>query len=144
MPDRVSRFTISVPPELLASFDEVSASKGYSSRSEAVRDALRDYLVAHNWIAEGENATSEVAGTITLVFDHEIRNVATELLERQRHSGASVLSTLFIPLDGRNCLGVVAIRGRRADVAALADCLISLHGVKFGRLTHATTGDGIA
>jgi len=138
MPDTVARFTISVAPELLSMFDEVSASKGYASRSEAVRDAIREYLVAHEWSAEG--ADGEVVGTVTLVYDHEIRHLSEELLERQHRHLAHVLSSMHVHLDRRNCLEVIVVRGQRTEVAALADELISLRGVKHGRLVCTTTG----
>lgn len=138
MPDSVARFTVSIPPELLATFDEVCASKGYGSRSEAVRDAIRDYLVAHNWTNdEGEG---EVVGSVTLVYDHESRRLSDELVERQHRSHAHVLSSLHVHLDARNCMEVVVLRGSRKEVAALADELISLRGVKHGRLVCSTTG----
>jgi CopG family nickel-responsive transcriptional regulator len=138
MPDNVSRFTISIAPELLATFDEVCAGKGYASRSEAVRDAIRDYLVAHEWTAQGERG--EVVGTITLLYDHEIRRLSDELLERQHEHHSHVLSTMHIHLDARNCLEVVVVRGTAHEVAHLADALISLRGVKHGRLVCTTTG----
>jgi CopG family transcriptional regulator, nickel-responsive regulator len=138
MPDSVARFTISVPPELLATFDEVSAGKGYTSRSEAVRDAIREYLITHDWGAKGDEG--EVVGTITLVYDHEIRKLSDELLERQHRKHTHVLSSLHVHLDARNCLEVVVVRGTGKEVAALADELISLRGVKHGRLVCGTTG----
>ena len=138
MPDSVARFTISVPPELLATFDEVCAGKGYTSRSEAVRDAIRDYLIAHEWASHEDEG--EVVGTITLVYDHEIRKLSDELLERQHRKHAQILSSLHVHLDARNCLEVVVVRGTGREVAALADLLISLRGVKHGRLVSSTTG----
>ncbi len=82
MRDSLERFTISIPAGLLRSFDTVCASKGYASRSEAVRDAIRDYLAAHNWGVEGD--TREMVGTITLVYDHQVRGLSDDLRKRQR------------------------------------------------------------
>jgi CopG family transcriptional regulator, nickel-responsive regulator len=141
MPDSVARFTISVPPELLSTFDEVCASKGYASRSEAVRDAIRDYLIQHDWDLEGDE--KEVVGTITLVYDHQVRHLSDELLERQHRQHTHVLSSLHLHLDAHNCLEVVVVRGTKTEVAALADELISLRGVKHGRLVAASAGSDI-
>lgn len=138
MPDNVARFTISIAPELLATFDEICAGKGYVSRSEAVRDAIRDYLVSHEWAAQGEHG--EVVGTITLLYDHEMRRLSDELVERQHQHHAHVLSSLHIHLDPKNCLEVVVVRGSAQQVQELADGLISLRGVKHGRLVCTTTG----
>lgn len=141
MPESVARFTISIPPELLTTFDEVCAGKGYASRSEAIRDAIRDYLIAHDWATAGDDR--EVVGTITLVYDHESRRLTDELTERQHRRHAQVLSSLHIHLDPRNCLEVVVVRGSGQEVAALADELISLRGVKHGRLVCTTTGSDL-
>ena len=141
MPESVARFTISIPPELLATFDEVCAGKGYASRSEAIRDAIRDYLIAHDWA--GSNDDHEVVGTITLVYDHESRRLTDELTERQHRHHTHVLSSLHIHLDRHNCLEVVVVRGTGKEVAALADELISLRGVKHGRLVCSTTGSDL-
>lgn len=140
MPDAVARFTISIPPDLLTTFDEVCASKGYTSRSEAVRDAIRDYLVAHEWSGEEATNGQEVVGTITLVYDHEVRRLPDELLERQHRHHPRVLSSLHIHLDEKNCLEVVVVKGTGSEVTALADELISLRGVKHGRLVCSTAG----
>ena len=139
MPDSVARFTISVPPELLFTFDEVSAGKGYASRSEAVRDALREYLVSHEWAAADGDGRA-VVGTITLLYDHQVRRLGEELLERQHRHHAYVLSSLHVHLDARNCLEVIVVRGSAAEVTTLADSLISLRGVKHGKLVCTAVG----
>jgi CopG family transcriptional regulator, nickel-responsive regulator len=145
MPDSVARFTISIPPDLLTTFDEVIARKGYASRSEGIRDAIRDYLVAHDWAEDGVEGDEqgEVVGTVTLVYEQETQQLAEELLEWQRFEHQRVLSTLRVFMDERNCLEVVVVRGTPEQVALLADALISLRGVKFGRLVYATTGSAL-
>lgn len=141
MPDAVARFTISIPPELLTTFDEVCASKGYTSRSEAVRDAIRDYLVSHDW--SGGNGAGEVVGTITLVYDHDTRRLTDELLERQHRNHSRVLSSLHVHLDAKSCLEVVVVKGSGPEVTAFADELISLRGVKHGRLVCSASAGGL-
>src|SRR5687768_3763578 len=113
MADTVARFTISVPPSLLAKFDEVCAGKGYTSRSEAVRDAIREYLVTHEWSTGGD--THEVVGTITLVYDHELRHLSNELVERQHRHHTHILSAMHVHLDERNCLEVLVVRGSQVE-----------------------------
>ena len=137
MPDHVSRFTVSLPPELLTSFDDVSARKGYGSRSEAVRDAIRDYLVAHDWSTE--SGDGEVVGTLTLVCERGSL-ARVEQSARPVRTDVRVLSALTVPLEEPNHLEVLVLRGGREAVVGLADSLISLRGVKFGRLVCATTG----
>ncbi len=134
MSEPVARFTVSIPPDLLEGFDNVCAKKGYSSRSEAIRDAIRDYLVSHAWDEAETQSDAELVGSIVLLYDHEIRKLSEELLEHQHHHHSHVLSSLHVHLDARNCLEVIVVRGNRAEVTQLADSLIALKGVKFGRL----------
>jgi len=138
MPDHVARFTISLPPDLMAGFDDVSARKGYASRSEAVRDAIRDCLVAHDWSEGG--AEAEVAGTLTLVCERAALGRLEQLWRAGSEDTSPVLSALTVPLEDPSYLQVLVLRGRREAVAALADALISARGVKFGRLVCACTG----
>lgn len=142
MSEPVARFTVSVPQPLLNNFDEICAEKGYGSRSEAVRDALRDYLVNHQW--QHDRASGQVVGAIVLVYDHAMRRLSDELLERQHHHHHQVLSSMHVHLDERNCLEVIIVRGTGEQVTQLADALISLRGVKHGRLVSTTTGSDIA
>lgn len=137
MPDSVARFTISIPPELLATFDEVCAGKGYASRSEAIRDAIRDYLISHDWSVEADGR--EVVGTITLIYGAGARRLAEELAERQSRRKTQLLSTLHVPLDTERSIAVVVVRGSGREVTALADELISLRGVEHGRLVCSAT-----
>lgn len=138
MPDSVVRFTVSVPPDLLAQFDEVCAGKGYASRSEAVRDSIRDYLVGHTWTTAGaEGDQDEVIGTLTLLCDTTSRRLSEELRERIGRNPSQVVTTLQAPVDSDTSLEVAVVRGNRADVMALADEIISLRGVKHGRLVAA-------
>ncbi|MBM3458465.1 MAG: nickel-responsive transcriptional regulator NikR [Armatimonadetes bacterium] len=142
MSEPLSRFTVSIPQSLLEQFDAVSAGKGYGSRSEAVRDAIRDSLVEHQWTESRE--AGEVVGTIVLVYDHQTRRTSEELIDQQHHHHHNVLSSLHIHLDERNCLEVIVVRGTGSEVSHLADALISLRGVKHGRLVCSTTGTDLA
>lgn len=138
MPDTVVRFTVSVPPDLLAEFDEVCAGKGYASRSEAVRDSIRDYLVGHTWSTAGaEEDQDEVIGTLTLLCDNNSRRLSEELRDRIGRNASQVVTTLQAPVDADTSLEVAVIRGKKADVLALADEVISLRGVRHGRLVAA-------
>lgn len=135
MPDTVARFTISIPPELLATFDEVCAAKGYVTRSEAVRDAIRDYLVAHRW--EGTAGPEEVVGTVTVVYNASDPRPSDEVGPPRR---AKVVSSMTVPLDGGAALEVLVVRGRAPDIASFADELISRNGVQHGRLVCTAAG----
>jgi CopG family nickel-responsive transcriptional regulator len=129
------RFGISIDARLIERFDAAVGRKGYTNRSEAIRDLIRDFLVREEW-----GADEEIVGTITLVYDHHVRELPSRLTELQHHESSSVLSNLHIHLDHDNCLEVIAIRGRARKVQAFADELIGSRGVKHGKLAATTTG----
>jgi CopG family nickel-responsive transcriptional regulator len=136
MSDGLERFSVSVPAELLAAFDRLTAERNYPSRSEALRDVMRNYLVASQW----EDSDEEVVGTVTLVYDHEQRMLANQLTAAQHEHIDEVLSTLHIHLDRQNCLEVIVLRGAARDVQHLADHLMTARGVKHGTMVCTTTG----
>lgn len=136
----LSRFGVSIPSELLARFDALIAGKGYANRSEALRDLIRERLVEEEWTA----GKGEVVGTVTLVYDHHVRELTRRLTELQHHHHAEILSTLHIHLDEHHCLEVLAVRGKGGEVREIADRLIGTKGVKHGKLVMTTTGRALA
>ncbi len=132
----LQRFGVSMPEPLLQDFDEHIAREGYANRSEALRDLIRDHLVGAQW-AESEQ---EVVGVITIVYDHHTYRLGDQLNEEQHEHHEEVLCSTHVHLDESNCVEVIVARGQGAAVQALADRLISLRGVKHGRLVSTTTG----
>lgn len=129
------RFGVSIDGDLLTQFDGQIARKGYTNRSEALRDLIRDSLVAEEWAAGGETV-----GTITLVFDHHTPDLAQHMLHLQHSFPGDIKSVLHIHLDHSNCLEVIVVQGEGKFVKGLADQLSSLRGIKHGKLTMTTTG----
>jgi CopG family transcriptional regulator, nickel-responsive regulator len=132
----LSRIGVAIDSDLLEKFDELIGQRGYTNRSEAFRDLIRDELVEKTW----ESPESQVVGTVTLVYDHHVRMLNEKLTGIQHDFHHAILSTLHVHLDHDNCLEVLVVRGRSADVRKVADSLISTKGVKHGRLTITTTG----
>jgi CopG family nickel-responsive transcriptional regulator len=132
----VVRFGISLDNALLGRFDNLIEKKGYSSRSEAIRDLIRDSLVTEEW----ESSTAETVGTITIIYSHETRELTDTLTDLQHHYYNSIISAMHIHLDEHNCLEVVVVRGKAKDIKTIADRLIGTRGVKHGKLTVTTTG----
>jgi CopG family nickel-responsive transcriptional regulator len=112
------------------------------NRSEAIRDLIRDALVQREWAAEQEGDAERVA-VATLVYDHESSGIAQKLGQIQHENHRAVVSALHVHLDAHNCLEVLVLRGRARDVLAMGDGLVSTKGVKYGKLTLATTGEGL-
>jgi len=133
------RFGVSINEDLLNKFDSLIVHKGYNNRSEAIRDLIRNQLVELEW----ENEDGEVAGTITLIYDHHVRGLSDLLVELQHDFYELILSTMHMHLDHHNCLEVLSVKGVAKDVRKLAERLISVKGVKHGRLTITSTGKNL-
>jgi CopG family nickel-responsive transcriptional regulator len=129
------RTGISLESDLLKRFDRAISKKGYKNRSEAIRDLVRDYAVA-----EDVEENRMVVGTLTMVYDHHQPNLSEQLIEAQHHAENKVLAATHVHLDHHNCLEVIIMRGRSSEVSHLADRILSLRGVKHGKLVLTTQG----
>ena len=132
----VVRFTVSVPAGLAKELDKMAREKGYDNRSLAVADLIRAGLVEHR-----QNlGNREIAGTITLLYDHHKQHVQATLTDIQHDHHEVIVSTLHVHLDHNNCLEVLVVRGLASTVKKIADELIAAKGVKHGKLTVTSTG----
>jgi CopG family nickel-responsive transcriptional regulator len=130
------RFGISLDSSLLGKFDSLIRKKGYRSRSEAIRDLIRDRLVREEW----ERGGKETVGSITIVYSHDTRELTDTLTDIQHTHHASVISSMHVHLDHHNCLEVIVVKGKGNAIQKIADRLIGTKGVKHGKLTLTTTG----
>jgi CopG family transcriptional regulator, nickel-responsive regulator len=126
----LSRIGVALDSDLLERFDDFNARLGYTNRSEAFRDLIRDRLVAEKTAAP--NAT--VVGTITLIYDHHAHGVTEKLTELQHANHELVVSTSHAHLDHDSCLEVLIVHGKSQRVEEFAGRLIGLKGVQHGRL----------
>jgi CopG family nickel-responsive transcriptional regulator len=136
MPE-LTRVGIAIDAELLEQFDQQIARRGYKNRSEAVRDLMRDSLIRERVSA----ANAKVVGTLTLVYDHHVRQLADRLNDFQHEHHHEIVSTLHVHLDHDNCMEVIVLRGKCRSVQQIADGLISLKGIRHGQLV-LTEADG--
>ncbi len=134
--DTAARFTVSLQPDLFRELDHMMRQKGYDNRSLAVADMIRDHLVEHRT----QQRRGEIAGTITLVYDHHTRRVQEMLTAMQHNHPGLIIATMHVHLDHDNCLEVLVARGKATAVKRMADQLIAAKGVKHGRLTVTSTG----
>jgi CopG family nickel-responsive transcriptional regulator len=137
---KVRRFSVSLEGELLNLFDTYIDRTGYVTRSEAVRDLIRDKLVMQEW----KDPRASTVGVITLVYDHHRRELPEKLTHLQHRFYKEIVSTTHIHLDKHNCLEVIIVRGQAKKVQSIADQLISTKGVKHGRLATTTTGRALS
>jgi CopG family nickel-responsive transcriptional regulator len=132
----ITRFGVSIDDQLIKKFDTLIGRKGYPTRSEAIRDMIRDMLVEEEW----ETGKEETVGTITLVYNHHTRELDHALTGMQHEAFHQIISALHIHLDAHNCLEVLVLKGKSRDIKKIADRLIGTRGVKHGKLTMTTTG----
>jgi len=136
MPD-LTRISISLESALLDAFDQRNATKGYATRSEAIRDLIRERLIRE----EAERAQGEQVAIVMLVYDHHARELAARLIDKQHHHHELVVSSLHVHLGERHCLEVSVLRGPAAKVRHLGDELLAVKGVLHGEVT-LTSGEG--
>jgi CopG family nickel-responsive transcriptional regulator len=132
------RFGISTEKDLLAKFDKLMREQGYTNRSKAFSDLVRQELVKKEWSEGGE-----VAGAITLIYDHHKRELVNKLTDIQHDFSNITVSTQHIHLDHDNCLEIVAAKGAAADVQKFADAIRAVKGVKHMALGMSSTGKEI-
>ncbi|MCS7314569.1 MAG: nickel-responsive transcriptional regulator NikR [Bryobacteraceae bacterium] len=127
---------MAIDTELLEKFDRLIRRRGYGNRSEAFRDLIRAELVEE----AADSPGSEVVGTVTLVYDHNVRLLNEKLVDLQHEHYNHILSSLHVHLDHDHCLEVLVLRGASRMVRQIADVLIATKGVKLGRLTITAAG----
>lgn len=132
----VTRFGVSLDENLLAQFDRIIARKGYTNRSEAIRDLIRNSLVREQW----ELGADQVVGTLTLVYNHNVRDLSDKLTDLQHAHYKTIVSTLHVHLDPHHCLEVLVLRGMAKELKSIADRLIGTRGVQHG--TFSATAEG--
>ena len=133
----LTRIGVSLPANLLEKFDRIIEERGYSSRSEGIRDAIRAYIVEYEWM-RGE--TGDQIGTITYIYDHSQRGLVNELMDIQHHYLDMIRSSTHIHLNEENCFEVIVLRGDAKRIRELAEKIMALRGVKHVKLTTTHAG----
>jgi CopG family transcriptional regulator, nickel-responsive regulator len=126
----LSRIGVAIDSDLLSRFDRFITKQGYTNRSEAFRDLIRDRLVN----AVVESPATFVVGTVTLIYDRHSRLLPEKLMNLQHTNHDLIISTTHAHLDHDTCLEVVVVKGESRRVRKLADLLIGVKGVQHGRL----------
>src|SRR5437870_12858116 len=131
----LTRISISLEENLLESFDKLIAAKGYATRSEAIRDLIRDLLIRQ----EARSQHGEQVAVVSMVYDHHARELAAKLIDKQHHHHDLVVSSLHVHLRERHCLELTVLRGAGHAVTHLADELLATKGVLHGDITYASS-----
>ncbi|HVY31925.1 MAG TPA: nickel-responsive transcriptional regulator NikR [Polyangiaceae bacterium] len=128
MTEHLVRFGVAMESTLLEQFDRLVEARG-GTRSEAFRDLARAAIVR----AEVERGVEAVA-TLTLIYDHHVRDLTERLNELQHALGDRIRSTLHIHLDHDHCLEIIVMHGRSDRLRAEAERILALKGVLQGSL----------
>jgi CopG family nickel-responsive transcriptional regulator len=126
--EKITRFGVSIDPILLRNYDQLIKTEGYSNRSEAIRDLIRNTIVKNKIT----NPQQEAIGSLTIIYDHHSSNLTTRLLEIQHHHHTDILATTHIHIDHYNCLEILVLKGKVGSIQKLADTIKSLKGIKHG------------
>lgn len=136
----LSRIGISLPKNLLDTFDDIINMRGYSSRSEGIRDAIRSYITHYQWISD---VKGERQGVITMVYDHEHRGLIQTLTEIQHEYMTVIQASLHSHVTHDRCLEVILVRGDGGDLKSIAERLMAQKGVESVKLTTIPVKDKV-
>jgi CopG family nickel-responsive transcriptional regulator len=128
----LSRIGISLPKHLLDQCDQIIHYRGYSSRSEGIRDAIRSYLQYYKWMAD---VKGERQGVITMIYDHDQRGLLVVLTDIQHEFKGIIQASLHSHVTESRCLEVILLRGDGTQLKSLAERLMSQKGVQSVKLT---------
>ncbi len=137
----LNRIGISLDEKLLAQFDDLIEEQGYSNRSGAIRDLIRDELIKKEWEHADDN--EQRIAVATIVFDHNAHDLGHKLTHMQHNDHELVISTLHVHMDKVNCLEVLLLKGTAKQITTFGNALTSTNGVKMGKLILATTGENL-
>ena len=126
------RIGVSLPDNLLTKFDDILAKRGYSSRSEGIRDAIRSYIRYYEWTSE---VKGDRVGIISLTYNHHQRGLVDELANVQHKHLDVIRSSLHMHVDAELCMEVIVLHGDVSEVKLVAEGLMALKGVQHLKLT---------
>jgi len=127
----LTRTALAIDADLLAKFDAWMVERGYTNRSEAMRDMIRSALVQQEWA----NPRASMVAVVSVIFDHAAHDLAQEVTEIQHKDHRCILCSQHVHLDHHNCLEVILMRGPARQLRRVADAIVSTRGVKAGKLT---------
>jgi CopG family nickel-responsive transcriptional regulator len=127
----MERITISLDETLAKQFDELLAARGYSNRSEAFRDLIREAIEGDR---QRDCPPGHCVANLSYVYNHHQRELAERLTALQHDHHDLTVAAMHSHLDHENCLESVILRGLTDDVRRFADALMAESGVRHGKL----------
>ena len=117
--------SVSLPEELLKELDGVLGEEHSATRSEVIRQAVRNYITVYN---ELDKIQGNVIATVTVLYDKTEKN--EELFQVQHEFGDMIAAYLHSHLNETNCLEVMVIKGPSKRLKNLIDGLKANKPVK--------------
>ena len=127
----LTRTALAIDRDLLKKFDAWMASRGYTNRSEAVRDLIRAALVDKEWT----DPEARVVATLSVIYGHGQRQLTQELARLQHEDHHAILCSQHVHLSHEECLEVILMQGTAEQLRRVSDAIVSTRGVKAGKLT---------
>ena len=124
------RISVTIDSDLLKRFDQTINKKKYENRSKAFRDLVTNFLIEEEW----QSLTTKVIGFVTLLYNHDTKGITEKITDIQHEMSKNIISTMHIHVDRHNCVEMIAIIGLPHELTQISDRLISLKGVKHGKL----------
>jgi len=140
MEQDLSRIGVSLPENLLEKFDEIITKRGYSSRSEGIRDAIRGYIRYYDWMSEVQG---ERVGILSMSYDHSQRGLLTALQDIEHDSINITISAVHVHISHDECMEIIILQGDGKEIKALSEKIIAQKGVKNVKLTTIKPGQEI-
>ena len=135
------RFGVSLDSDLLEHFDALCERRGYASRSEALRDMIRQTLLEEQVRSGQADDSRPATGVLSLVYDHHRHDLSQQLTHRQHDAHECIVATLHVHLDHHNCLEILVLKGQAGAIGELADGLRAVRGVKHGTFNFTSSGE---
>jgi len=133
--DDTIRCTVSLPAGLLRELDKRVGKKGYASRSEFVRDLIRDQIVETKWSKSEE----DVFGVLTIGYDHHQRGLTQKIVDAQHSAYVNILCSTHVHLGHHHCIEAIIIKGKPREIEKIRARIGGIRGVKFAKLSRAST-----
>jgi CopG family nickel-responsive transcriptional regulator len=133
MTEKVIRFTISLPEPLLGELDKKVQSEDYVSRSEFIRDLIREKIVKDEW----EGGYDEVIGVLSIVYTHHQNDLVQKITDIQHDANLTIMCATHVHINHENCLETIMLKGMADDIVSFSQKISGLKGVKFAKLVKA-------
>nr|MBP3725393.1 nickel-responsive transcriptional regulator NikR [Campylobacter sp.] len=131
--DKVIRFSVSLPPQLLKKLDDMIDRSNYASRSEFTRDLIRDKIARDSW----SDSNAKVIAVLVISYDHHEGELVMRKMSIEHDAKVEIVCTNHIHIDHHNCLETMILKGSVKEVESFKDNIAGLKGVKFANLTRA-------